>query len=64
MRIYSIRAVIVITLIISSQYQSLFAFHNDSLPKDTFEYHASLRPVYYYVNTTDRDGLEHTDRTI
>ena len=64
MRIYFLRGLIVITLIISSQYQSLFAFHNDSLPKDTFEYHVSLRPVYYYVNTTDRDGLEHTDQII
>ncbi len=46
------------------QLQTILAFHRPSLPKDTFEYHVSLRPVYYHVNTTGRDGLELTDQSI
>ncbi len=56
---------IILMLGIYPQLQPILAFDNSSLSnKDTAEYDISLRPVFYYVNTTDRDGLEHTEQTI
>ena len=40
------------------------ASDSTGLFQDNFSYNVDLRPVYYYVNTTNRDGTEHTDKTI
>ncbi len=64
MRIIYVSLLILIVLIIPSHYQGLMALGNPGQPSDDSEYHVHIRPVYYYVNTTDRDGAENTDRTI
>ncbi len=51
-------------LISFAKNQELVASNNSSHSSDNFQYNIDLRPVYYYVNTTDRDGTEQTDRTI
>jgi len=33
-------------------------------PYGSTEHNLNVRPVYYYVNTTERDGLKHTDHTL
>ncbi|MDR4988927.1 MAG: hypothetical protein RG741_08850 [Bacteroidales bacterium] len=40
------------------------AFPDPERPPDNFEYDVNIRPVYYYISTTDRDGTEHIDRSI
>ncbi len=64
MRIVYVSLIAVIALIIPAQKQDLMAQGNAGLSPDDFQYHVYLRPVYYFVNTTDRDGAEQTDRTL
>lgn len=63
MRIVYICALIIF-LTSSPPSQALMASENTSLFHDNFSYNADFRPVYYYVNTTNRDGTEQTDRSI
>ena len=43
---------------------SLLAIQASDSPSDQPEYHINLRPVYYYVNTTNRDGSQHKDHSM
>ena len=51
-------------LTISPLSQALMVSDNTSLSQDNFSYNVDFRPVYYYVNSTDRDGAKQTDRSI
>ncbi len=57
-------------LLIISIFLILLSFNNliASQPLNTSSgkpgYNISLRPVYYYINTTERDGVENTEQTI
>ncbi|MFO7874811.1 MAG: hypothetical protein R6U62_10045 [Bacteroidales bacterium] len=64
MRKFYLSLLPIIVLFTTSHHQGLMALDNPRQPSDDIEYHVHVRPVFYYVNTTDRDGTEHTDRTI
>ena len=50
-------------LFILLQFQALIAFQTSDPPSESLEHRFDLRPVYYYVNTIDRDGLNSADHT-
>jgi len=44
--------------------RSAYAVQASAPSSEPFDYHIYIRPVYYYVNTTDRDGSQHTDHSM
>lgn len=64
MIIYSLKVFTVTVLLILFQFQDAFAFQVSDPPGDPVEYRFDIRPVYYYVNTTERDGAKHTDHSM
>jgi hypothetical protein len=59
-----LRVLIVGILFTLTRYQDLSAFQISDPPLNTIEHHFDIRPVYYYVNTTERDGANHTSHTL
>ncbi len=57
-------SIIIVILTIYPLNQELNASISTNMPPGKFVYNIDFRPVYYYINTTNRDGTEHTDRTI
>ncbi len=64
MNTVSFRTQASIVFILFSLNQALLASPVASQSSDAFGYDVNFRPVYYYVNTTDREGVEQTDRSI
>lgn len=58
-----LRVSIIVILLILLQFQTLVAFQTSDPPSETIEHRIDIRPVYYYLNTTDRDGSGFTDHT-
>lgn len=59
-----LRVLIVGILLTLIRFQDLAAFQIFDPPTNTIEHHFDIRPVYYYVNTTERDGANHTSHTL
>ncbi len=55
---------IIVILIFSLHNRALVASNTGGKYLNNFTYNVDLRPVYYYVNTTNRDGTEHTDLSV
>jgi|GEM_PF-2485750 len=55
---------IAVILLMFLQPQALFAYPSSDPPSDLFEHRFDLRPVYSYVNTTNRDGSSDISHTL
>jgi hypothetical protein len=50
-------------LFILMLFQSSLAFQISDPPAEPVEHRIDIRPVYYYVNTTERDAEQYTEKT-
>lgn len=64
MIIFWLRVSPITAFLILLQFQSVFAFQASDPPPESVKYRIDLRPVYSYVNTTERDGAQHTDHSM
>lgn len=64
MNTYYLRVPIIGILLILLQLPAAFAFQSSDPPTESIEHRLDIRPVYSYVNTTERDGSKHVDRTL
>ena len=58
-----LRVYIISILLILLQLHAAPAIQMPDPPPDSTEHKMDVRPVYYYVNTIERDGSKYTDHT-
>lgn len=64
MIIFFIKVLILSIFILPLQSQNLLASKPSNSSRDALAYHFDFRPVYYYINTTERDGSQRIDRSM
>ena len=64
MIVFCLRILLITVFLTILNFQFIIAFQVSGQPAESVEYRFDLRPVYSFVNSTERDGAQHTDHSI